>query len=100
MAINFGIHLHGHKELTAQENIKVANIPNKVYIPLSQHLGAPAEPIVNVGDKVKLGQKIGESKNYVSAPVHASISGTVVAIQRKAHPVLGFENVLSSKTMG
>lgn len=90
MAINFGIHLHGHKELTAQENIKVANIPNKVYIPLSQHLGAPAEPIVNVGDKVKLGQKIGESKNYVSAPVHASISGTVVAIQRKAHPVLGF----------
>jgi len=90
MARNFGVHLQGYKELTASENIKVANTPNKVYIPLSQHLGAPAEPIVSVGDRVKLGQKIGESKSYVSAPIHASVSGTVVAIQKMAHPVLGF----------
>jgi electron transport complex protein RnfC len=90
MARNFGVHIPGHKELTSQEKIKVAKIPDKVYIPLCQHLGAPAEPIVKVGDKVKLGQKIAESKSYVSAPIHASVSGTVLAIKKMTHSVLGY----------
>ena len=48
-----------------------------VIIPLQQHIGAPCEPIVKVGDMVKVGQKIGEASGFVSAPVHSSISGTV-----------------------
>ncbi len=43
---------------------------------MSQHLGAPANPIVQVGDTVKVGQKIGEAAGFISAPVHSSVSGT------------------------
>lgn len=54
--------------------------PKQAIIPLSQHAGAPCQPIVKVGDQVKLGQKIGEAEKYISAPVHASVSGQVVEI--------------------
>jgi electron transport complex protein RnfC len=61
-------------------------LPTRVVIPLAQHLGVPCEPVVKVGDEVKEGQLIGEAKAFVSAPVHASISGTVVAIEDLPHP--------------
>jgi electron transport complex protein RnfC len=57
-------------------------------IPLHQHTGAPCEPLVKKGDRVLVGQKIGESKAYVSAPVHSSVSGTVVAVEPRQHPAL------------
>ena len=53
----------------------------RVIIPLQQHIGAPGQALVSVGDKVKAGQKIGESSAFVSAPVHASLDGTVTAIE-------------------
>ena len=55
-------------------------IPETAYISMSQHLGAPAEPIVAVGDKVKVGQQIAKANGFISAPVHSSVSGTVKAI--------------------
>ncbi len=51
--------------------------PREVLLPLSQHIGAPATPIVNIGDYVKIGQKIAESSGYVSSPIYATVSGTV-----------------------
>ncbi|MDZ4186039.1 MAG: electron transport complex subunit RsxC [Desulfuromonadales bacterium] len=81
-----GIHLDGHKELTCDLPTVVAAIPDRVYIPLSQHIGAPCVPMVVVGDEVKKGQKIGMAKAFVSAPIHASVSGKVVGIEVMEHP--------------
>ncbi|HPZ11908.1 MAG TPA: electron transport complex subunit RsxC [Bacillota bacterium] len=88
-AANFrgGVHPEYRKELTASLAITAASIPQKVVIPLHQHTGAPCEPLVKVGDPVKTGQKIGDSEAFVSAPVHASISGTVTAIEPCNHPL-------------
>ncbi|WP_326909353.1 electron transport complex subunit RsxC [Sedimentibacter sp. MB31-C6] len=75
-----GIHPPHHK--TKTENVAIENAlePNIVVIPLSQHIGAPCDSLVTVGEKVKVGQKIGESKAFVSSPVHSSVSGTVKKI--------------------
>lgn len=54
--------------------------PQKVVIPMAQHIGRPANPVVKIGDLVKIGQVIGEASAFVSAPIHASISGKVTAI--------------------
>lgn len=75
-----GIHPPHHKEKTESLPIENALDPKIVVIPLSQHIGAPCDPLVAVGDYVKVGQKIGESKAFVSAPVHSSVSGTVKKI--------------------
>lgn len=61
--------------------------PAQVIIPMAQHIGAPCKPLVNVGDYVKMGQKIGENPAPVSAPVHASVSGKVVAVEPRPHPL-------------
>ena len=71
-----GLHLHYNK-ISAGEKIKEAKLPQQVIIPLHQHTGAPAEPIVDRKDEVKAGQKIGEAKGFISANIHASISGVV-----------------------
>jgi len=76
-----GINPPGYKELTNGKSIIKANDPKVVYIPLQQHIGAPCKAIVEVGDYVKLGQKIGESTTYISAPVHSSVSGIVKSIE-------------------
>ena len=55
--------------------------PARVVIPLSQHIGAPAKAVVKKGDHVLVGQVIGEAGGFVSAPVHASVSGTVDEIR-------------------
>lgn len=75
-----GIHAPDCKELTKHKAIEKASEPKVVYIPLHQHVGAPCEALVNVGDKVKVGQKIGDSKAFVSSPVHSSVSGVVKGI--------------------
>ena len=61
--------------------------PAQVVIPMIQHIGAPCKPLVQVGDYVKMYQKIGESLAPVSAPVHASVSGKVVAVEPRPHPL-------------
>ena len=84
-----GIHPPYHKQATAALPIVDATPPKTVVIPLHQHTGAPCEPLVKVGDEVRLGQKIGDSQSFVSAPVHASVSGKVTAIEARPHPGSG-----------
>ncbi len=75
-----GIHVDHHKN-TAGSAIVPMPVPEKVYIPMVQHIGAPNRPTVSVGDHVKVGQLIGDNEAPVCAPVHASVSGDVVAIE-------------------
>jgi len=79
------------KKLSAQQPIRNLPHPPRVIIPLSQHTGAPCNPLVAVGDTVKTGQKIGDHSAFISAPVHASLSGKVISIDDHLHPVLGRE---------
>ena len=81
--ISGGAHLP-HFKNTAEFSTEIMSPPEKVYIPLSQHIGAPATPTVKKGDKVFVGTVIGEAAGYVSAPVHSSVSGTVTGITEKA----------------
>lgn len=67
--------------------VSVITPPAQVVIPMAQHIGAPCKPLVSVGDYVTMGQKIGENPAPVSAPVHASVSGKVVAIEPRPHPL-------------
>lgn len=83
-----GVHPPEHKDATESKPIESMPLPSHVIIPLQQHTGAVCEPVVSVGDEVKEGQKIGEAKGFVSSPVHASISGTVAAIEDRPHPVV------------
>lgn len=80
----------GHYKMTSEIRTVRMPLPSKVVIPMLQHVGAPCVPIVKKGDKVLVGQKIGDSDRMISAPVHSSVSGTVKDIK----PVLysgGFE---------
>jgi electron transport complex protein RnfC len=74
-----GIHPEENK-ISAHQPIAVAIIPNTVYIPVSQHLGAPAKPIVEKGDVVKTGQLIAKGDGFISANVHSSVSGKVIKV--------------------
>jgi len=85
-----GVHPADNKSLTAHKPTVTAAIPKRATIPLSQHIGAPTKPLVVIGQEVKKGEKIGETTGFVSAPVHASISGKVVAIGNFPH-ILGSE---------
>ncbi|MDD2212107.1 MAG: electron transport complex subunit RsxC [Clostridia bacterium] len=89
-----GLHLPGYKEGTQGLSIVPASIPDKVYLPVSQHLGAPCIPLVEIGAEVKKGQKIAAGKGFVTAPIHASVSGQVVAIEKKQHPGGNFVDCL------
>ena len=79
-----GTHPHegvGGKAVNSGNAIRELPAPKRVVIPLSQHIGAPAKALVKKGDAVLIGQKIGEAGGFVSAPVHASVSGKVVGIE-------------------
>ena len=67
--------------------VTVITPPAQVVIPMIQHIGAPCQPLVKKGDTVTMGQKIGENPAPVSAPIHASVSGTVVAVEPRPHPL-------------
>ena len=74
-----GIHPEENK-LTAEVATQVAPLPAQAVFPLSQHIGAPAKPVVAKGDKVKVGTLIAEAGGFVSAPIYSSVSGTVLKI--------------------
>lgn len=76
-----GVFLPHYKESTEEKAIATIALPREVVIPLQQHIGAPCKATVSVGDKVKTGQKIGDSDAFVSAAVFASVDGTVTAIE-------------------
>jgi electron transport complex protein RnfC len=80
-----GVHPADNKHLSAHKPTVPAAIPKRAVIPLSQHIGAPTKPLVVIGQEVKKGEKIGETTGFVSAPVHASISGKVVALGSFPH---------------
>ena len=84
-----GIHPSERKEYTEHLALKKFPDPEVVVIPTSMHAGAPANPIVAVGDTVKVGQKIAEAPSFISANVHSSVSGTVVAVEPRVHPNKG-----------
>ena len=75
-----GIHPPQNKDLSNQRPIRPAPMPAQLVLPLNMHLGAPAKPIVQIGDMVLKGEKIAEAQGAVSLPVHAPTSGKIVAI--------------------
>lgn len=77
--------LHGikvpHRKNTMSQATELMGVPDVVYITMSQHIGAPCKPLVAVGDQVAVGQLIGDTDAFVSAPIHSSVSGKVTAIE-------------------
>ena len=84
-----GVHPPERKERSQHRSLVDFPAPAQVVIPLSQHIGAPALPLVQAGDYVYMGQMIGEAQGPVSANIHASVSGTVAAVENRPHPTLG-----------
>jgi len=103
---NGGLKLAGHKQISMQEKIANAIIPAQLIVPLQQHIGRAAKPIVNIGDKVLKGQciaRLGDSKNnIVTAAIHAPSSGEVIAIDQHVIPSMLKQtgNCITIKTDG
>src|SRR3989338_8122664 len=83
-----GVHPPTFKTLTSDGPIKRAFIPKRVVIPLSQHAGSPAEPVVAVGDTVAVGALIAKATGFISSQVHAAIGGKVTKISHSPTPTL------------
>lgn len=81
-----GIHPPHSKKSTEKKAVAVAVEPKVVMIPIQQHIGAPCQPIVEVGELVKRGQKIADTEAFVSAPIHSSVSGEVKEIKEMLTP--------------
>lgn len=84
-----GVHPNGRKSYTSGKAIETLPLPSKVTIPVRQHIGAPCSPLVKKGDEVKKGQIIAKTDAFVSANIHASISGKVSDVADYNHPVFG-----------
>jgi len=82
-----GTHPPEYKHYTEGQKLEKLEPPEKVFIPLNQHFGKPADPLVTKGDEVLLGQKIGDSDELFSAAVHSSVSGKVLFIKEHPHPL-------------
>lgn len=76
-----GVHPNDGKELSKNKPITVYEPTGEIVISMAQHIGAPAEALVKKGDRVLVGQKIGEASGFISAHVHSSVSGTVVSVE-------------------
>ena len=88
-----GVHMYDGKDLSKDKQTKILMPKGEMVYPMSQHIGAPAKPIVTVGDAVLVGQKIGEATGFVSANVISSVSGTVKAVEPRM--MVNGEKVLS-----
>ena len=75
-----GVHPEGRKDLSAEPMIRSLPLPKRLFVPLQQHIGAPAKHLVSVGGHIKKGQLLAASQGAVSAPVHAPTSGRVIAL--------------------
>jgi electron transport complex protein RnfC len=75
-----GVHPEGRKNLSVERHIRALPLPKKLFVPLQQHIGAPATPVVNVGDRVLKGQLIAAAQGAVSSAIHAPTSGSIVAL--------------------
>jgi electron transport complex protein RnfC len=94
MKFSHGVHPPELKELTEGVRVRRLPFPDEVVLPLSQHTGKPARPIVRVGDRVERGDMVAEADGFVSSPVHASAAGTVVAIELWPHPSGTFQEAI------
>ncbi len=81
-----GLYPPEKKEETEDKKIEDFPEPKAVTIFLSQHTGRKARPLVKLGDKVKMGEKIGEAQGYISASIHSSVSGKVISLEERPHP--------------
>lgn len=84
----------GHYKNTGGNEAEVMPCPDVVKLSMSQNIGAPCKPLVKKGDEVKLGQIIGDTDAFVSVPVHASVSGTVVGIEQQRSAMGGFDTLV------
>jgi len=75
-----GVHPEGRKDISTERHIRVLPLPKKLFVPLQQHIGAPANPVVKVGDHVLKGQLIATAQGAVSSSVHAPTSGVITAL--------------------
>lgn len=82
-----GVHPGEFKELTEHKPIEKFSTPGEVFIPLQQHIGSPARPVVQKGEEVKSGQIIGESTGFISSYIHASVTGKVKTVDTFLHPL-------------
>ena len=82
-----GVHPPEHKELTEHKPLAVMPPPAELFVPLGQHLGKPASPLVKKGDYVRQGQLLAASSGFISAPVHSPASGKVLKLVKG--PVVG-----------
>ena len=94
MKFSHGVHPPELKELTEGVRVRRLPFPDEVVLPLSQHTGKPAKPIVRVGDRVERGDMVAEADGWVSSPVHASAAGTVAAIELWPHPTGAFQEAI------
>jgi len=86
-----GLHLSDRKHLSEHLPLERFPAPHTVIIPLSQHIGACATPLVVTGESVKAGQKIGNASGRISSAIHSSVSGIVTAVEPRQHPVTNQE---------
>lgn len=89
-----------HEKHTSGCATEIMAIPETVCISMSQHIGAPCEPLVKKGDYVKVGQKIGDTEAFVSAPIHSSVSGTVKQIKPMRNVMGGYDQMIEIETDG
>jgi len=82
-----GVHPDDGKSLSSSRPIEELPVPSEVVLPVRQHIGAPARIVVKKGDTVKKGQVVAEAGGFVSAPVHATVSGTVKAVEARYVPL-------------
>ncbi len=85
-----GVHPEYFKDISIREPLREAPLPRVAVVPLSQHIGAPNQPVVAKGDTVEEGQLLARTDSYVSSPVHAPVFGKVAEIKKAFHPSLGY----------
>lgn len=88
-----GVHPYEGKEFSKDKKIEVVKPSEQMVYPVSQHIGAPATPVVKIGDSVKIGTLLAEASSFVSSPVYSSVSGKVKAIEDRA--IVGGRNAKS-----
>ena len=93
------IHVAHHKNIDKCQT-EIMPVPKQVMIPMSMHIGAPCKPLVKRGDQVKVGQLIGDTDAFVSAPIHASVSGTVKGFDRVRNAMGGYDEVIVIESDG
>ncbi len=86
LTFSHGVHPPEHKELTNQVPIRRMPFPDEIVLPVRQHAGRPAKPIVKPGDWVERGDKVAEADGFVSVPIHSSAAGRVVEVGWWPHP--------------